>query len=152
PQPAAVEPAPTTPADHFVAAQRLLAQMPGTTGEAASVEPVLALLTRAGAGHAGADAARALADTLLARLHDGAPLERQRLELLRTAHASEFDPARRVRLAERLMRALERLKDPVGAVAVIERALDAAGQGRGARLRAERARLLREMGRARDLA
>jgi len=78
-------------------------------------------------------------------------LGERRLELLRDAHAGEFDPARRLRLAERLAQALANLKDPVGAVAVLERAIEAA-PGEGSRLRAERARLLREIGRGRDLA
>jgi tetratricopeptide (TPR) repeat protein len=145
-------PAPATPAQHYLLAQRLLARLP-PEGE---VAPVLDALGRAVAGHAGAEAALALADTLLARVASGADLDTKRLELLRQAHSAEVDPARRLRLAERLARALERLKDPVGAVAVLERAIDAAGPGPapgdGVRLRTERARLLRQIGRVRDLA
>jgi tetratricopeptide (TPR) repeat protein len=159
PAPAApAAPQPVTPADHYLHAQRLLAQLPpaaaAADGSAAAeaVGAALAALVRALAAHPGADEALALADALSARLAAGEELERQRLELLRTAHAGEADPARRLRLAERLARALERLKDPVGAIAVLERTIEAAGPGEGARLRRERARLLREIGRGRDLA
>src|SRR5262249_20845373 len=60
PRPARGARAPPPPGDHLGGAQRLLAQMRGGAGgggEPARLEPVLALLTRAVAGHAGADAA-----------------------------------------------------------------------------------------------
>jgi tetratricopeptide (TPR) repeat protein len=143
--------APETPAEHYLAAQRLLARL----GPKESVEPVLAELERAVAGHVGAPAALALAESLLARgVQGGAPdeLGRRRLELLRTAHAAEFEASRRLRLAERLAETLAGQGDAVGAVAVLEQALRGAGAGEGERLRAERARLLRKIGRGRDLA
>jgi tetratricopeptide (TPR) repeat protein len=155
PAPAAPAPSqPVTAADHYLHAQRLLAQLPPESAADgfAGVEPVVTALIRALAGHAGADEALALAHALLARLATGEELERQRLELLRTAHAGEVDLARQLRLADRLAQALERLEDPVGAVAVLERAIEAAGPGEGARLRGQRARLLRAIGRGRDLA
>jgi tetratricopeptide (TPR) repeat protein len=140
---------PSTPAEHYLQAQRLLAG----TGAGDSLEPVLAALERAVAGHAGAPAALALAESLLARIADGDELARRRLELLRAAHAAEFEPARRLRLGQRLAEALARLDDPVGAVAVLEQALRGMPPDQeGARLRAERARLLRKIGRGRDLA
>ncbi|HSZ83944.1 MAG TPA: hypothetical protein VLA14_16780 [Polyangia bacterium] len=140
---------PTTPAEHYLHAQRLLAQQGG--GDA--LDGVLASLERAVAGHAGASAALALAETLLARVVDGQELARRRLELLRAAHAAELEPARRLRLGERLAETLARLDDPVGAVAVLEQALRGAPPGEeSARLRTERARLLRKIGRGRELA
>jgi tetratricopeptide (TPR) repeat protein len=141
---------PTTPAEHYLHAQRLLAQL----GEGDALDGVLASLERAVAGHAGASAALALAETLLARVvADGQELARRRLELLRAAHAAELEPARRLRLGERLAETLARLDDPVGAVAVLEQALRGAQPGEeGARLRTERARLLRKIGRGRELA
>ncbi|HTA19135.1 MAG TPA: hypothetical protein VK989_07565, partial [Polyangia bacterium] len=141
---------PTTPAEHYLHAQRLLAQ----SGGADALDGVLASLERAVAGHAGASAALALAETLLARVvADGQELARRRLELLRAAHAAELEPARRLRLGERLAETLARLDDPVGAVAVLEQALRGAPPGdEGVRLRAERARLLRKIGRGRELA
>jgi tetratricopeptide (TPR) repeat protein len=139
----------STPAEHYLHAQRMLARL----GAGDSVEPVLPLLERAVAGHAGADAALALADHLLARVVEGDELARRRLELLRAAHAAEFEPARRLRLGERLAESLAELDDPVGAVAVLEQALRGAPPGdEGSRLRAERARLLRKIGRGRELA
>jgi tetratricopeptide (TPR) repeat protein len=138
-----------TPAEHYVHAQRLLARL----GAGDPIEPVLVALERAVAGHAGAEAALSLAERLLARVADGEELERRRLELLRAAHAAEIEPSRRLRLGERLAAALARLDDPVGAVAVLEQALRSAPPGEGgAHLRGERARLLRKMGRGRDLA
>ncbi|HEX4406815.1 MAG TPA: hypothetical protein VH560_18380 [Polyangia bacterium] len=140
---------PTTPAEHYLHAQRLLARSAG----ADALDGVLAALERAVAGHAGASAALALAETLLARVADGQELSRRRLELLRAAHGAEVEPARRLRLGERLAETLARLDDPVGAVAVLEQALRGAPPGEeGARLRTERARLLRKIGRGRDLA
>jgi tetratricopeptide (TPR) repeat protein len=136
------------PADHYLHAQRLLARL----GPEDSLEPVLAALERSVAGHAGAGAALSLAERLLERVAKGEQLDRRRLEILRTAHAAEFEPARRMRLGERLAEELARLDDPVGAVAVLEQALRSAIPGEGARLRAERARLLRKIGRGRELA
>ena len=102
---------------------------------------------------AGASAALALADQLLGRVVQGDELARRRLELLRAAHAAEFEPARRFRLGERLAETLARLDDPVGAVSVLEQALRGAPPGdEGSRLRSERARLLRKIGRGRELA
>ena len=145
----AVVPEPTTPAEHYLHAQRILARL----GQGDALEPVLASLERAVAGHAGASAALALAEKLLERVADGDELARRRLELLRAAHAAEFEPARRLRLGERLAETLARLDDPVGAVAVLEQALRGAPPGEeGARLRTERARLLRKLGRGRVLA
>jgi tetratricopeptide (TPR) repeat protein len=151
--PAAIVPEPPegpgTPAEHYVYAQRLLARM----GAEDSPEPVIAILERAVAGHAGASAALALAESLLERVAEGDELGRRRLELLRAAHAAEFEPARRLRLGERLSETLARLDDPVGAVAVLEQALrGTTPDEEGARLRAERARLLRKIGRGRELA
>ena len=149
PASAPASPEAETPAEHYLQAQRLLARLaPG-----ASLEPVLASLERAVSGHAGASAALALADELLARVVEGDELARRRLELLRAAHAAEFEPARRLRLGERLAETLARLEDPVGAVSVLEQALRGAPPGEeGSRLRGERARLLRKIGRARELA
>jgi tetratricopeptide (TPR) repeat protein len=147
--PAAPAPEAPTPAEYYLTAQRLLAQV----GEGGTLEGVVAALERAVAGHPGASAALALAERLLERVVSGEELARRRLELLRAAHAAEFDPARRLRLGERLAEELARLDDPVGAVAVLEQALRAATPGdEGARLRAERARLLRKIGRGRELA
>jgi tetratricopeptide (TPR) repeat protein len=148
PAPAPAAPPPVTPAEHYLFAQRLLARL----ADGDSLEPVIASLERAAAGHPGAPAALALAEDLLERVVEGAELGRRRLELLRSAHAAEFEPARRLRLGERLAETLARLEDPVGAVAVLEQALRSAAAGEGARLRSERARLLRKIGRARDLA
>jgi tetratricopeptide (TPR) repeat protein len=147
--PASPPPAASTPAEHYLHAQRLLARL----GADASPEPVLASLEHAVAGHAGASAALALADRLLARVVEGDELARRRLELLRAAHAAEFEPARRLRLGERLAETLARLNDPVGAVSVLEQALRGAPAGdEGSRLRGDRARLLRKIGRGRELA
>jgi tetratricopeptide (TPR) repeat protein len=139
---------PVTPGEHYLAAQRLLAALPPE----GAADAALARLHRALAGHPGADAALDLAEKLLAQVAAGSDLERRRLELLRIAHSAENDAGRRARLGERLAAALARLKDPVGAVAVLERALEGMPPGEGGRLRAERARLLREIGRPRDLA
>jgi tetratricopeptide (TPR) repeat protein len=142
-------PEPTTPAEHYLQAQRLLARL--DAGE--PLEPVLASLEHAVAGHAGARAALTLAESLLERVAEGDELARRRLELLRAAHAAEFEPSRRLRLGQRLADTLARLDDPVGAVAVLEQALRGSPPDEeGARLRAERARLLRKIGRGRDLA
>ncbi len=146
--------APESPAEHYRAAQRLLA---GGDGDNPTV---LAHLRAALSGHPGADAALALAEARVA-----APAER--LELLRAAHAAEHNPARRARLAGRLAQALEADGDPLGAVAVLEAVVAEAtltrtsaggGGGRGAAgrdaewARRERVRLLRSLGRGRDLA
>ena len=151
--PAAIEAAPVTPADHYLCAQRLLARDP-TQIAAADLAKVLAHLDKALAGHAGADAALALAEKLAARLaeRDGAGGGTRRLDLLRAAHAAEFDPARRTRLGWRLAAELEAVGDAIGAVAVLEGALADAAPGEGARVRGERARLLRTLGRPRELA
>ena len=134
PAPDAPAPTPSTPAEHYLHAQRLLAGLaPGD-----SVEPALAALEQAVAGHAGARAALALAESLLERVADGDELARRRLELLRAAHAAEFEPARRLRLAQRLADTLARLDDAVGAVAVIEQALEERAARRGGRAPARR--------------
>ena len=54
---------PKTPADYYMAAQRMLIRVPAD----GDVAPVLALLSHAVAGHAGADAALALGESLLRR-------------------------------------------------------------------------------------
>jgi tetratricopeptide (TPR) repeat protein len=139
----------STPAGHYLHAQRLLARL--RAGD--SLEAVLASLERAVSGHAGASAAMELADDLLGRVVEGDELARRRLELLRAAHAAEFEPARRLRLGERLAETLARQGDLVGAVSVLEQALRGAPPGdEGGRLRGERARLLRKIGRGRELA
>ena len=150
------EPAPTTAAGRYLAAQRLLArqgqgQGQGDTG--ADPARVLELLEGALAGHPGADAALALAEKLVGRVTTGElEPERRRLDLLRAAHAGEYEPARRARLGWRLAAQLEAVGDSIGAVAVLERALDESAPGEGARVRGERARLLRSLGRPRELA
>ncbi|HVR63302.1 MAG TPA: hypothetical protein VMU50_15470, partial [Polyangia bacterium] len=138
--------APASRAGSFLAAQRRLARLsPG-----ASVEPVLALLENAVSGHAAADDALALGEKLLAAgFPDG---EARRVDLLRAANGTETDPTRRARLAERLAEALEQRRDRVGAVAVLEAALETLPAGMGASLRQRRARLLRDFGRPKDLA
>ncbi|HEY2731809.1 MAG TPA: hypothetical protein VGK52_17825 [Polyangia bacterium] len=147
--PAAPPAAASTPAEHYLYAQRLLARL----GAGQSLEPVLVALEHAVAGHAGASEALGLAERLLTRVVDGDELARRRLELLRAAHGAEFEPARRLRLGERLAETLARLDDPVGAVAVLEQALRGAPPGdEDSRLRGERSRLLRKIGRARELA
>ena len=113
---------------------------------------VLALLEKALARHPGADAALALAEKLVARVAKGEESSRRRLELLRAAHADEYEPARRARLGWRLAAQLEAVGDVIGAVAVLERALEESAPGEGARVRGERARLLRSLGRPRELA
>ena len=93
------------------------------------------------------------------------PRAAERLELLRAAHAAEHTPARRARLARRLAEALEADGDALGAVAVLEAVvaeaagsrMPARGGGRGGArdaewARLERVRLLRSLGRARELA
>ena len=151
---AAGDRAPQTPAEHYRAAQRLLAR--GETDRAA----VLAHLRAALSGHAGADAALALAESRLEG--DARAIARQRLELLRSAHAAERTPARRARLARRLTEVLEAEGDALAAVAVLEASLSESARGgvtsRGTAARdsgwarAERARLLRSLGRSRELA
>jgi len=149
-----VEPKPTTPADRYLAAQRLLArQGQGQAQGDADPARVLALLEGALAGHAGADAALALAEKLVGRVASGdAEPERRRLDLLRAAHGAEYEPARRARLGWRLAAQLEAVGDSIGAVSVLERALAESAPGEGARVRGERARLLRSLGRPRELA
>lgn len=144
--PAASEPEPASPADHYLAAQRLLAR--GETDPA----KVLALLEKALSRHPGADAALELAEKLVARVASGEESSRRRLELLRAAHADEYEPARRARLGWRLAAQLEAVGDVIGAVAVLERALEESAPGEGVRVRGERARLLRSLGRPRELA
>ena len=147
---------PTTPAERYLAAQRLLARQGKGKGKAdAGADParVLALLEGALAGHPGADAALALAEKLVGRVASGeTEPERRRLDLLRAAHGAEYEPARRARLGWRLAAQLEAVGDAIGAVAVLERALAESAPGEGARVRGERARLLRSLGRPRELA
>ena len=162
----APEPVPSTPEGYFLAAQRRLARDGRAGFEPSAMRPegqsaserdanlshVLAQLEKALAGHPGAEAALALAETLVARVaSDDADLARRRLDLLRTAHAAEFAPARRARLGRRLASTLEAAGDPLGAVAVLEGALAEMPPGEGEGLRAERARILRGLGRAREL-
>ena len=144
--PVAAEPNPESPADYYLAAQRLLAR--GEDDPAS----VLALLEKALARHPGADAALALAEKLMARVAGGEDSSRRRLDLLRAAHADEYEPARRARLGWRLAAQLESVGDVIGAVAVLERALEESAPGEGVRVRGERARLLRSLGRPRELA
>jgi tetratricopeptide (TPR) repeat protein len=145
---------PTTPAEHYLAAQRLLAR----DGPDAAPAQVLALLEKALAGHPGADAALALSEKIAARISDQiGPSDRRArdsvaLDLLRAAHAAEYEPLRRARLGQRLAETLEAGGDMIGAVAVLENALSEAAPGEGGRVRAERARLLRTLGRSRELA
>jgi tetratricopeptide (TPR) repeat protein len=140
---------PESPEAHFLAAQRILAR----DGEKVDVAAVLAHLEKGLGGHPGADAALALAETLVARVSgDEADLGRRRLDLLRAAQAAEYAPARRSRLGRRLAETLEARGDALGAVAVLERALADAAPGEGERARAERVRLLRALGRPRELA
>ncbi len=122
-------------------------------GQKVDVTAVLAHLEKALGGHPGADAALALAETLVARVSDGeADLGGRRLDLLRAAHVAEYAPARRRRLGRRLAETLEARGDALGAVAVLEGALAEAAPGEGERARAERVRLLRALGRPRELA
>jgi len=144
--PVATEPEPASPVDHYLAAQRLLAR-----GEDDPAK-VLALLEKALARHPGADAALALAEKLVARVAKGEDSSQRRLDLLRAAHADEYEPARRARLGWRLAAQLEAVGDSIGAVAVLERALEESAPGEGVRVRGERARLLRSLGRPRELA
>ena len=144
--PVAGEPKPESPADYYLAAQRLLAR-----GEDDPAR-VLALLEKALARHPGADAALALAEKLMVRVAGGEDSSRRRLDLLRAAHADEYEPARRARLGWRLAAQLESVGDVIGAVAVLERALEESAPGEGVRVRGERARLLRSLGRPRELA
>jgi tetratricopeptide (TPR) repeat protein len=147
--PAPAERPPTSPAEHYIAAQRMLAR---GEGEAAPAQ-VLVMLEKALAGHRGADAALALAEKLATRaaVITGSDPSKRRLDLLRAAHAAESEPARRARLGWRLAAQLEAVGDAIGAVAVLERALAESAPGDGARVRGERARLLRSLGRKREL-
>jgi len=157
-------PAPDTPEAHYLAAQRTLARgqsqaLPPSqaskaplrgTDDKAEVAAVLAHLEKALAGHPGADAALALAEALIARAtSDETQLAARRLDLLRAAHAAEYAPVRRARLGRRLAETLEARGDALGAVAVLERALAEAAPEKA---RAERVRLLRTLGRTRELA
>jgi len=54
---------PATPAEYYLAAQRMLIRIPAD----GDVGPVLALLSHAVAGHAGSDAALAMGESLLRR-------------------------------------------------------------------------------------
>jgi tetratricopeptide (TPR) repeat protein len=172
-------PEPTSPEAHYLAAQRRLARdgardskKAGVPAVLAHVPAVLAHLEKALAGHPGADAALALAETLAARVASSeADLGNRKLDLLRAAHAAELSPSRRGRLGRRLAETLEARGDALGAVAVLESALaDAtsgawteAGSARRTsspgssrlddleRVRAERVRLLRSLGRSREL-
>ena len=172
---AAVPPEADSPEAHYLAAQRRLARdgkRDGTDGGKADVAAVLAHIEKALAGHPGADAALALAETLAARVATSeADLGNRKLDLLRAAHAAEFVPARRARLGRRLAETLEARGDALGAVAVLESALAEASSGGwmepgsarrnsssgasrlddGERVRAERVRLLRSLGRSREL-
>ncbi len=160
-----------SPEAHYLAAQRRLARDGKGEGKA-DVPAVLAHLEKALAGHPGADAALALAETLAARVAGSeADLGNRRLDLLRAAHAAELAPARRGRLGRRLAETLEARGDALGAVAVLESALAEATSGAwmepgairrssspgssrlddGERVRAERVRLLRSLGRSREL-
>ena len=113
---------------------------------------VLALLEKALARHPGADAALALAEKLVARVATGEESSRRRLDLLRAAHADEYEPARRARLglaARRAARGGRRRDRRGGGARARARGV---GAGRGVRVRGERARLLRSLGRPRELA
>ena len=151
---AVAAPPPSTPAEYYLAAQRLLAR----DGPEAAPKLVLGLLEKALAGHPGADAALALAETIAAQISAGGGAgagparAAAALDLLRAAHAAEFEPTRRARLGRRLAEVLEARGDAIGAVAVLESALGEAAPGEGERVRAERARLLRALGRSRELA
>jgi tetratricopeptide (TPR) repeat protein len=146
PPPVASDPEPASPADHYLAAQRMLAR-----GEDDPAR-ILALLEKALARHPGADAALALAEKLVARVATAEESSQRRLDLLRAAHADEYEPARRARLGWRLAAQLEAVGDVIGAVAVLERALEESAPGEGVRVRGERARLLRSLARPRELA
>jgi len=161
PRPAPVpDHAPKTPADYYTAAQRMLIRIPAD----GDVAPVLALLSHAVAGHAGADAALALGESLLRRQAaapgdsgaegDGPvkPLEARMIDLLRAAFESEDRPSRHGRIADRLAAALELDGDPAAALAVLDRAITAGVLEVLLPLRRRRARLLRQLGRSRDLA
>src|SRR6185295_1858458 len=114
---------PSTPVQLYREAQRQLIRLParGDTG------PVMALLSRAVAGHAGADAALALGERLLRRSGEvpGKPFETRMIDLLRAAFDNEDRPSRRARLADRLAGALELDGDPSGALAILDRAITA---------------------------
>ena len=163
---------PASPETHYLAAQRRLARDGKQGSKKLDVAAVLAHLEKALAGHPGADAALALAEALAARVAGSeADLGHRRLDLLRAAHAAEYNPARRARLGRRLAETLEARGDALGAVAVLESALAEATSGLwmesgsarrssspgssrlddGERVRAERVRLLRSLGRSREL-
>jgi len=151
---------PKTPAQYYLAAQRMLIRVPAD----GDVGPVLALLAHAVAGHAGSDAALALGESLLRRQaaaggEGGAegeapskPLEARMIDLLRAACDKEDRPSRHARIADRLAAALELDGDPAAALAVLDRAITAGVLEVLLPLRRRRARLLRQLGRSRDLA
>jgi tetratricopeptide (TPR) repeat protein len=141
--------APTTPAEYYLAAQRQLIRLPPD----GDVGPVLALLSHAVVGHAGADAALALGDTLLHRVSGaGAAASEPGPDLLRSAFDNEDRPSRRARIADKLAAVLESDGDPAAALAVLERAIAAGTMEVLIPLRQRRARLLRQLGRSRELA
>jgi tetratricopeptide (TPR) repeat protein len=154
PRPSAL-PRPVSPADHYLGAQRLLARM----APDAPVDPVLALLSGAVAGHVAADEALALGERLIARsaptstgaAESTARVDPRFVDLLRAASAAETEDVRRARIAERLADALERLQDPIGSIAVLARALETLPPEVGVTLRLRRSRLLRQLGRLREL-
>ena len=125
--------APKTPAEYYLAAQRMLIRIPAD----GDVGPVLALLSHAVAGHAGSDAALAMGESLLRRQAATAgeggsdaeapskPLEARMIDLLRAAFDNEDRPSRHARIADRLAAALELDGDPAAALAVLDRAITA---------------------------
>ena len=136
------EPKPTTPAEHYLAAQRLLARQGKAQGQAdAGADPRAgAAGGRAVARHPGADAALALAEKLVGRVASGeSEPSRRRLDLLRAAHGDEYEPARRARLGWRLAAQLE----AVGDVDRRGRRAGTRARGIGARRRGARARRTR---------
>jgi tetratricopeptide (TPR) repeat protein len=152
-EPARDEPAPSMPADFYLAAQRRLIGLPAD----ADPQPVVDLLTRAVAGHAGADAALALGERLLRRSLRPAsaslsPADAPIVDLLQAAFDAEDMPARRARLADRLAAALDADGDRSSALAILERAIAGLPLEGAALLRRRRARLLRETGKVRELA
>ncbi len=150
---------PKTPAEFYLAAQRLLIRLPAD----GDLAPVLALLSHAVAGHAGADTALALGESLLRRQAAAEassgepetpvkPIEARMIDLLRAASDSEDRPSRHARIADRLAAALEVDGDPPAALAVLERAITAGVLEVLLPLRRRRSRLLRQLGRSRELA
>ena len=74
------------------------------------------------------------------------------IDLLRAAFDNEDRPSRHARIADRLAAALELDGDPAAALAVLDRAITAGVLEVLLPLRRRRARLLRQLGRSRDLA